>query len=205
MAVKGVVIMQIGDYIEIVAILVTVIISSIGGVYVVITNTKKYELSEQYKRELLGWYEKVICIIAELLQIYDTGKAENKSYLLSQLSAMIEVGRFYFPNVKKGDGFGENKPEAYKGYRHLALDFLVYIYDTMKRDDNFSHKDEIKEFERQFTSIIFECIDPNKRKKQLKRYADYTMPKDMPIDDLVKLKTEEAVSFRKKIYRRKSK
>ena len=54
--------------------------------------------------------------------------------------------------------------------------------------------------ERQFTSLIFDCIDPNKRKQQLKRYADYVMPKDTTINDLANMKDAQAVVFWESIY-----
>ncbi len=47
---------------------------------------------------------------------------------LSKLSSLIEQGRFYFPNIDRGDGFGKDKPSAYQGYRNIVLDTLVYLY-----------------------------------------------------------------------------
>ena len=90
--------MQIADYIAIVSICVSLGVSIVGGIYAVVTSTKKYELAEQYKRELLAWYEKVILLIMELIVIKEK---KDKDLLLSRLSAQIEVGRFYFPNIKK--------------------------------------------------------------------------------------------------------
>lgn len=189
--------MQIADYIAIVSICVSLGVSIVGGIYAVVTSTKKYELAEQYKRELLAWYEKVILLIMELIVIKEK---KDKDLLLSRLSAQIEVGRFYFPNIKKNDGFGRTKSSAYQGYRHIALDFLVYIYEILKREDCEQYVKQVLSMERQFTSLIFDCIDPNKRKKQLKRYADYVMPKDTTINDLATMKDAQAVVFWESIY-----
>lgn len=189
--------MQIADYIAIASICVSLGISIVGGIYAVVTSTRKYELAEQYKRELLEWYEKTVILIMELLV---TRKKKDKDLLLSRLSAQIEVGRFYFPNVKKDDGYGTRKPSAYQGYRHLALDFLVYIYEILKREDFEQYTEQVLSMERQFTSLVFDCIDPNKRKKQLKRYADYVMPKDITINDLANMKDAQSCAFWESIY-----
>lgn len=194
--------MQIGDYIAIISIGASLGVSIIGGVYAIVTNTKKYELAEQYKRELLEWYEKVIIVITELLE---TSKEEEKYLLLSRLSGLIEVGRFYFPNIRKKDGFGELKPSAYQGYRHLALDFLVYIYEIMKKDECEEYKKQVRAMARQFTALVFDCIDPNKRKKQLKKYADYVMPKDVTINDFANMQTDTVITFWESIYGAKGK
>ncbi len=50
----------------IISISITVLIAIIGGIYAIVTNTKNFELSEQYKNELLTWYEKVIFVIAKV-------------------------------------------------------------------------------------------------------------------------------------------
>lgn len=58
--------MSTGDLLTIISIVTTIIIAIIGGIYAVVTNTKKFELSEQYKKELLTWYEKVIFVISKI-------------------------------------------------------------------------------------------------------------------------------------------
>lgn len=189
--------MQMGDYIAIVSIGVTLGISIVGGIYAIITNTKKYELAEQYKRELLEWYEKTVFVIIELLGI--TSNKEKKQ-LLSKLSSLIEVGRFYFPNINKNDGYGSEKPSAYRGYRHITLYFLVYIYELAKMEDYEDNKEIIRLLEREFTAQVFNCIDPNKRKKQLKRYADYIMPNDISLNDIKKMEDKEIKRILKSIF-----
>lgn len=144
--------MKISDLLALVSILVTIIIAVIGGIYAIITNTKRFELAEQYKNELLSWYGKVVFVICKL-QGECSGKERNNT--LQELSALIEIGRFYFPNINKKDDFGKEKPLAYQGYRHIALDFLVLIYQ-MADDANISKcKEKIEYMERNFTSIVF--------------------------------------------------
>lgn len=141
--------MTISDYIAIISIGVSVIISVVGGVYAVANNTKKFELAEIYKKEILEWYSHTIHI---LTLIIDNIENDNKD-LLANLSAKIEIGRFYFPNVNKGDFFGKDKPSAYQGYRNIILDFLVYFYDTAKREDARKHKKALTEFMRLYFGV----------------------------------------------------
>lgn len=174
--------MKVSDLLTLVSIAVTIIIAVIGGIYAIITNTKRFELSEQYKNELLSWYGKVVFVISKL-QGECTGKERNNA--LQELSALIEIGRFYFPNINKKDGYGKEKPLAYQGYRHVALDFLVLIYQ-MGDDTNISKcREKIEYMERNFTSIVFEVVAPNDRIKNIKQYAKIIMPPQMSIEDFM--------------------
>jgi hypothetical protein len=93
----------------------------------------------------------------------ERNESDEHSYteLLSKLSSLIERGRFFFPNIDRGDEFGVKKLPAYKGYRNLALDFLVASFniysDPNTRKSDLGKADEIN---RQFTSIIFKVIRP---------------------------------------------
>lgn len=180
--------MKISDLLTLVSIVVTIVIAVIGGTYAIITNTKRFELSEQYKNELLSWYGKVVFVISKL-QGECNEKERNNA--LQELSALIEIGRFYFPNINKKDGFGKEKPLAYQGYRHVALDFLVLIYQ-MGNDTNISKcRKKIEYMERNFTSIVFEIVSPDKRIKSIKQYAKITMPREMSIEDFMDSKYGE--------------
>lgn len=181
--------MKISDLLALISILVTIIIAAIGGIYAIITNTKRFELAEQYKNELLSWYGKVVFVICKL-QGECSGKERNNT--LQELSALIEIGRFYFPNINKKDDFGKEKPLAYQGYRHVALDFLVLIYQ-MGDDTNISKcREKIEYMERHFTSIVFEIVSPNKRIKSIKQYTKIIMPREMSIEDFMDSKYGEA-------------
>ncbi|UBK38664.1 hypothetical protein KLF44_04420 [Clostridium perfringens] len=180
--------MNESDYIAIASIVVTAIIAIIGGIYAVVTNSKKYELAEEYKRDLISWYEKIIIIIMEIVVFCDLEnniEYSKRRKKIAELSALIEIGRFYFPNIDKKDGFGKDNPLAYQGYRHIALEFLVDIHDIAMKDDFYKYKTKILELEREFTSCVYELIAPNKRKRKLKKYTDISMPKDKAIEDFL--------------------
>ncbi|MBD5470135.1 MAG: hypothetical protein HDR19_03190 [Lachnospiraceae bacterium] len=174
--------MSMSDLIAVISLVVTIIIAIIGGLYAIINNTKKFELSEQYKNELLTWYGKVIFTISKL-QGECTGKERTDT--LQELSALIEIGRFYFPNIDKKDGFGKEKPCAYQGYRHVALDFLILIYEMGSEEKIKKCREKIEYMERHFTSIIFKIVSPNKRIKNIKQYTKIVMPDAISIIDFM--------------------
>ena len=177
--------------IAIIGIAVTVLIAVIGGIYAIVTNTKKYELTENYRKELLEWYSAVVTLMIRIIHFSESGKffsnefSSQKTEMLSQLSSLTEVGRFYFPNVMKGDNVGKRKPSAYQGYRHINLEFLLHFYETAQSDVDGSHTALLWRLERNFTSVIFDMVEPRKRNRDYSRYLAITFPEDRAIEDFI--------------------
>lgn len=172
-------------------IIVTIIISLIGAVYAIVTNTKKYELTENYRCEILEWYKAVTKTMVIIIHLCDEGEfymEKNKSArqeLLSELSVLAEVGRFYFPNVIKKDGFGSWKPTAYQGYRHINLEFILHFYNIASSPYTKNTINSLWKLERQFTSFVFDMIKPRKRNKIYTRYLNITIPEGKSIEDFI--------------------
>ena len=145
--------------IAIIGIVVTVLIPVIGGIYKIVTSTKKYELTENYRKELLRWYTSVVEIMIRIIHSMESQEffsdefQPQKTEMLSRLSALTEIGRFYFPNVIKGDYFGHDKPSAYQGYRDICLEFLVYFYNTALKSVDDSNVSVLWKQERNFTAL----------------------------------------------------
>lgn len=177
--------------IAIIGIVVTIVIALIGGIYAIVTNTKKYELTENYRQELLQWYTSVVTLMIRIIHLSETGEfaspkfSQQKTEMLSQLSAMAEVGRFYFPNVDKKDGFGKHKPSAYQGYRHINLEFLMHFYHIALGDETGSQTKLLWHLERNFTSVIFDMIEPRKRNKKYAKHLTIVFPKDRSMKDFI--------------------
>lgn len=127
--------------------------------YTVISNTKKYELTYQYYQDVVAWHSDVIEVITQLKAA--NGENEKKTYL-AELSALIETGRFYFPNIDEHDDFGINKPMAYRGYRNMVLDFLVYEYQLFDCEDSNKYVEHAESLQRLFTSYVFQYLAPKK-------------------------------------------
>ncbi len=163
-------------------------IAVIALFYSYFSNTKKYELTSQYRSEVLQWYS---CTIELLLTLRSTIQGSqpfqySKEELLAKLSAQIEIGRFYFPNFDKGDGYGTEKPYAYRGYRHSLLDFLVFsyqLYNSPEAKDHLKHADILQ---RNFSSLFYEILEPRQYLRHTRKYTGIDFSKDYCIEDFIK-------------------
>lgn len=148
--------MDLSDWISIISIIV-----AIGALaYSILSNTKKYELTYQYYNDILQWHNETVEVLIYLR--LSEPDSESRTTNLTKLSKLIEQGRFYFPNVNKGDCFGNNKPFAYQGYRNVILDFLVYSYQLFIRSDYMHYVKHAEQLQRLFTSYVFQYLEPQK-------------------------------------------
>ena len=183
-------------------IVVTVVISTIGAIYAIITNTKKYELTENYRCELLSWYKSVVETMIKIIHYCESGEfyteqfLNEKTKLLSRLSSLTEIGRFYFPNVIKDDNFGAEKPVAYQGYRHINLEFLLNFYFIASKEPNSKTIMLLWNLERQFTSFMFDMIKPRKRNKEYSKYLSIVIPQGQSIEDYIAENPQNIKVFR---------
>ena len=164
---------EFGDFIATLSLAFTCIIALIGGLYKIISSTKKFELSEEYKKEIISWYSQVSFVIEEILSSHDE---QRKVEAVGKLSALIDIGRLYFPNTVKDDKSLKNKPLAHQGHRHIALSYLVRIYRVAKYKDIHEYQKEIIQWKKCFNSVIFFIVSPRDRLKKLKIYADIEVP-----------------------------
>lgn len=158
-------------------LIVAVAIPVFGGVWALITSTRKYELTTQLRMELLSWYTETSKIMIDIIHYIQAGIfcsesfAQEKAALLSRLSAQIELGRFYFPNNTMM-GVGKEKTSAYQGIRHPILDYVHCFYGIAQIADSASFCEELWNLERKYTSELFVVIDPRKRNENHKKYTD---------------------------------
>jgi len=170
---------------------VSIILSVGGGIWAAFTSTKKYELTENLKAELMEWYSDTVGIMIELLHLIQND-AEDQEYhtkkneLLCRLSAQIEIGRFYFPNLDKKNDYGAEKPAAYRGYRNLVLEYLMYFYRKASQENCKEYVAHLWELERGFTSKIFELINPAKRNKLHSKNTDLYLRDGQTLDDFLR-------------------
>lgn len=165
--------MQTSDYIA----LISLLISAIALVYSFISNTKRFELADQYRKDLLVWYQDTIRILLMIRGQVSAGHFDwRKNDLLFSLSAQIEIGRFYLPNYETGKG--PNEPLAYQGNRHPALDCLVNVYTELKHPTQKDQNMYLKNMQMRFTSVMFKVIDPKLWNKQRARTIKMIIPTD---------------------------
>jgi len=160
-------------------------ISIFSLVFSYVTSTKKYELTVSQRSELLKWYQETVALLITMREYISADAAFDKIASLAKLSALIEQGRFYFPNIDLKDGFGAKKPSAYRGYREITLEYLVFSYDLMKQDNATINIEQLTQLQRQFTSRIFDILSPREYNKIVKKYTMLPMDKGMSLEDLL--------------------
>lgn len=175
--------MNTTDYISIGSLIIAII----ALIYTYRTNTKKYELTSQYRSEILNWYSDTINILITLKSEAKNKFPNNdfKNELLCRLSANIEIGRFYFPNVREGNNYGNNKPEAYKGYRNLMLDFLVYSYQIFEGEHPEKFISHAESLQRHFTSYLFVILDPSSFLKETQKHTSKAFSKNLSFEEYI--------------------
>jgi hypothetical protein len=132
-------------------------------------------LRMQRDNDIINWSNATIDIIAQIdVLLRAGGRMENKAFLdhrddyIGQLSANIDKGRLYFPNVEH-DTYGIEKESAYQGHRQPILDCLVAIYDAIKDLDvgdseRFANaRREVIARKRAFVSEAQSAIEPRRR------------------------------------------
>ena len=180
--------MDFSDYIALISLCIA--LSTL--IYSFLTNTKKYELTYQYFNDVLEWHNQCVEILISLS--FNADKTKEKDNLLIKLSSMIEAGRFYFPNIDKKDGLGEKNPVAYKGYRNIVLDFLVYEYDLFKKEDCKKYLKHAELLRRYFTSYVFKYLQPEKHKRRIKKNTNIKDQCDFTLEDFL-LKNIENLEY----------
>ncbi|MBP3984304.1 hypothetical protein J5837_07665, partial [Pseudoxanthomonas helianthi] len=145
----------------------------------------RYSISNEYIRELLDWHNRVIDVLMRFRHLRRIKDAADFQHDLACLSSLVEQGRFYFPNLIQNN-YGSDKPAAYRGYRNLALDFLVEFYDIVNHSshDEDDHE-QLAALQRYFTSIVFQIVRPKDRLDTIKRLTDQYFVKDHSANDII--------------------
>ncbi len=176
--------METSDWISIGSLVIAVV----AICYSFLSNTKKYELTDTYRKELLSWYETTLSVLIRLRFLMEQGCLSHdlKCELLAELSTQIDIGRFYFPNVDRGDSLGSNKPAAFRGHRHVALEFLVFSYDIFLSSNSKDHLIDALKLQRHFTSYIFTILKPSEFNKQVKKNTKIAFDAEKVLSEYIK-------------------
>ncbi|MFZ4288557.1 hypothetical protein [Variovorax sp. HJSM1_2] len=122
--------------------------------------------TDQYFISVREWANEVACAASEAIHICDHLDVPRKLDIQIRLSALIDTGRWYFPNQWKDD-YGTEKYPAYRGIRQPVLDCVVATYDLI--GDASASKEQLVAVQREFVSHIQEALDPRKRDEEIKR------------------------------------
>lgn len=132
----------------------------------------RFSIENSYTNELLQWHKEVVEVLVKARCLNRLPDSEDHLRDLCQLSSLIEQGRFFFPNIDKGDSFGEHKPPAYCGYRNLSLDFLVASYNLCKATPSAERDQQLELLQRHFTSVVFDIVRPKERLNTIRALTD---------------------------------
>ncbi len=155
----------------------------------------KYQLENEYTNGLLEWHGNVVEVLIALRIKHSGVKTDEILDLLARLSALIEQGRFFFPNIDKEDFFGKEKPPAYRGYRNLALDFLVASYNLFNSEVSPSEIEQAEILQRHFTSIVFELVRPKDRLETIRSLTDRYFVQDKSFEDFLEHHDSSAIEY----------
>lgn len=128
-------------------------------------------------RDLRSWASEVIDVLSEGLYYCgdNQGARERGSRMRScrsRLSALIDRGRFFLPNVAHEE-VGIDKPAAYRGLRQPTLDFLVAAEQVLDGEldrqvaAEGGRKRVLVRLKRQFVSAVQEVLDPRTHNRQI--------------------------------------
>jgi hypothetical protein len=139
-------------------------------------------------RDVRDWSCEAIAVVTTAAYAAEgaPGMESSDDAVLAQcrtsLSAIIERGRFFLPNERPQE-YGTEKPPAYRGYRHPALDALVAAKRVMEGSTElqlFENRYEaLVALRREFLSTMQAIIDPLSTNKQVAKvrklaYAERT-------------------------------
>jgi len=142
----------------------------------------------QYFSELREWARDVGVVLSESVHLCEINpdNMPRKSFHEMQhdvkvrLSALIDQGRWFFPNLTS-ESHGAEKEKAFQGYRHTVLDVLVFTYKLVKRMEagtclaNDKIKEEMVSHKRVFISEIQTTLDPRALSKEFSDIAGFNV------------------------------
>lgn len=151
--------------------------------YIFDRKNAKFSIENDYCNQLLSWHAKVVHTLLSLSANPEDFTTKERQTLSIELSSLIEQGRFYFPNITSTN-YGKDKPPAYRGYRNLALDFLVASYKLHQYPHTLQYKDKTVYIQKLFTSIVFEIVRPVDRLSKIQNITKRYFIKDLSFEDL---------------------
>lgn len=134
----------------------------------------RWQLRLHREDHIITWSGHCLTLLAEIeerVNAHQSTQAAPFAYdefvrIRSRLSALIDEGRLYFPNIQD-PAKGANKDAAYQGHRQMILNTLVHVYDGLKiianhnnAADRQQHIAELNRLRREFVSEAQGAIDP---------------------------------------------
>jgi hypothetical protein len=125
--------------------------------------------TDDYFRDITNWAGQVCHAISRAIHLVGVNDDHARREVLVELSASIDMGRWYFPNQDHDSLMIEKEP-AYRGVRQPILDWIVTAYDICHKESRSAQPHAtLVGCQRQFVSAIQEVLDPRSRDSAIKR------------------------------------
>ncbi|MEX0278356.1 MAG: hypothetical protein AB3N19_12620 [Ruegeria sp.] len=122
--------------------------------------------------EVRDWAKECVFAISEASHLASLDPArvpegaffERRLNCLQRVSALVDIGRWYYPNILTGD-YGDWKEKSFKGFRQKALDQLVYTYlalleyNYVSQSENRNIGKKIVAYQRTFVSEVSKKLE----------------------------------------------
>lgn len=154
----------------------------------------RFNLISTHATAIQDWHEKVVALLILMKTLKSPRDSVEHLTHLAQLSALIEQGRFLFPNIDKGDPHGKDKPPAYQGRRNLALDFLVASHKLFKQQSSDATNSKLELLQKHFTSVVYEIVNPRDRLNTIRSLTDRYFIKDSSFEDFLEHRDSSIIS-----------
>jgi hypothetical protein len=167
---------QISDWVGVISAGVSVLALALN---IALTSRQTRVSVETFKfnndTQLINWANRVVVAMAEA---YHLNPKTDLLALATNLSALIDEGRWFFPNIGKKDT-DHGKPGAYQGTRQAVLDQIVAVYDAVVAMSSASDQARealmanIHAARRHFVSEIQHAVDPRRRAWVMDRFKKF--------------------------------
>jgi len=134
--------------------------------------------------QVMNWANRVVSAMSEALHVSNATNIsamflhERALSLATTLSALVDEGRWYFPNVGRRPA-DVDKPGAYRGSRQAILDHIVVVYESVNELQRLEDgprdalASKIGEAKRHFVTEVQHAVDPRRRAWVMDRFRKY--------------------------------
>jgi hypothetical protein len=156
--------------------------SLVGAAVTLVSNrtANRNSFRLQWTRDVVAWSSRVVDTLASAQGLCEAAGPEDvaafpyRHIIAANLSALIDEGRFFFEN-KPLEGYGLEKPPAFRGVRPRMLSVLVQAHDYLKSAvipnpaGRAVHCERLWHIRQLFVSDIQQIIEP----RWLSKLASY--------------------------------
>lgn len=177
--------LQLGDWVAVSSAAISVVALLLN----LVITTRQTKVSVETLKfnndsQVMNWANRTVAAMAEAQHLCASPNVsalyvnERGIALATTLSAMIDEGRWFFPNMARRTSDGE-KPGAYRGERQPILEQVFAAYQAvneMSRNDDAPREalaQKIDAAKRHFVSEVQRAVDPRRRAWVMDRFRKY--------------------------------